>query len=270
VIVMGTGGFGQATAGEPPCRHGQHRCSLGREIFASWSGYVGRRRGGRGLRQRPIRSTITVLLVIPLLSLIGLWVYVAMGTVGGATAERDANAVNADIGAPLEALIGQLAAERAGTFVWQSADGHLPRDTMLAQRPRTDAAIAAFRAGAAAAFGVEPSADRPVAQALLHDLSQIGTLRAEIDARTISPFAAFQAYNTLESGIYPFAGALGNPEASIQLYQEGQAVLQEGESADDVGQEATLVAGVLASGDRMSAAEQRVFGQTVDEQRLLE
>ena len=232
--------------------------------------YAGRRRGERAARQRSIRSTITILLVVPLLSLIGLWLYAATSTVGGAMAEREATTVNTDIGGPLEGLIEQLAAERADTFLWQSADGRLPRAAMLAQRPRTDAAIAALRTGTAAAFGAEPSADRPAAQALLDALGRIGTLRTEVDVRMLSPLAAFQAYNALANGIYPFAGALFNPEASIHLYQESQALLEEGESADDIGQQATLMGGALVSGDRMSAAEQRVFAQTVDNQRLLE
>ena len=243
--------------------------ATGRGIIANWPRYVGRRRSGRDHQQRSIRSTITVLLILPLLSLIGLWAYAAQGTVGGAMAERDATIVNTDIGAPLEGLVEQLAVERADTFVWQSADGHLPRGSMVAQRPRTDAAIVAFRAGATAAFGVEPSAVRPVAEELLRELSQLGPLRAKVDARTISPLAAFQAYNTMVNGTYPFVGALSNPEAPIQLYQESQALIEEGESADDVGQEATLVAGALAAGDRMSAAEHQAFAQTVDNQRLL-
>ena len=232
--------------------------------------YAGRRRGERAARQRSIRTTITILLVIPLLSLTALYIYAATSTVGGAMAERNSTTVNTDIGAPLERLIEQLATERADTFLWQSADGRVSSAAMLAQRPRTDAAIAALRTGAAAALGTEPVADRPAAQALLDALGRIGTLRAQVDARRISPLAAFQAYNALANGIYPFAGALFNPEASIHLYQESQALLQEGESADDIGQELTLVGGALVSGDRMSAAEQRVFAQTVDNQRLLE
>jgi hypothetical protein len=87
--------------------------ATGRGIIADWPGYVGRRRCGRGHRQRSIRSTITILLILPLLSLIGLWAYAAEGTVGGAMAERDATIVNTDIGAPLEGLIEQFAVERA-------------------------------------------------------------------------------------------------------------------------------------------------------------
>jgi signal transduction histidine kinase len=235
---------------------GQHRYARGR----------GERAAGR---QRSIRSTITILLVIPLLSLIALWLYAATSTVGGALSKRDTDTVNTDIGAPLEGLIAQLATERADTFVWQSAEGHLPRQGMLAQRPRTDAAIAAFTAGATAAFSVEPAADRPLAQALLGQLRQIGALRAKIDAGKISPVAAFQGYNSMAAGIYPFAAAFTNSGSSIQLSRESQALLEEGESVDDVGQEATLVAGAQVAGDRMSAAGQRVFAQTVDNQLLL-
>jgi hypothetical protein len=48
----------------------------------------GTRRHGRAARQRPIRTTITILLVIPLRSLVALWAYAATSTVGGALARR--------------------------------------------------------------------------------------------------------------------------------------------------------------------------------------
>ena len=47
-------------------------------------------------------------------------------------------------------------------------------------------------------------------------------------------------------------------------------MLQEGEAAEDIGQEASLVGGVLAGGGIMSTAEHALFVQTVDDQRLLE
>ncbi len=42
------------------------------------------------------------------------------------------------------------------------------------------------------------------------------------------------------------------------------------EAIDGIGQEAALVGGALESGGTMSAAEHRLFVQTVDNQRLLE
>ena len=238
---------------------------------AHHSGYAGRRRGarvGRTGRLRSIRGTITVLLIVPLLSLVALWLYAASGTVGSATAERDAQATNNDVGAPLQALLESLAVERADTFMWQSGHGHVSASTMDAQRPKTDAAITAFRTGAAAAFGVEPSADRPVAQQLLTDLTSIGTLRTRIDDGGISALDAFEAYNTMCNAFFPFADSLSNPEASLSLYKESQALLEEGQSAEGIYQEASLLDGVSVSGGRMSSAELRAFVVAVDNERL--
>jgi signal transduction histidine kinase len=47
-------------------------------------------------------------------------------------------------------------------------------------------------------------------------------------------------------------------------------VLLEGEATEDIGEEASLVGGVLAGGGVMSTAEHTLFVQTVDDQRLLE
>ena len=65
---------------------GQHRSSGG-QAAALLSAWDGRPRRGR---QRSIRSTLSLLLIIPLVSLIALWAYAAANTVGGAIAKRDA------------------------------------------------------------------------------------------------------------------------------------------------------------------------------------
>ena len=63
-------------------------------------------------RQRPIRSTLTILLVIPLVSLIALWAYAAGSTVGGAIGKRNSDTANKVIGAPTQALFQQLVLEQ--------------------------------------------------------------------------------------------------------------------------------------------------------------
>ena len=68
---------------------------------------------GRASRQRSIRSTITILLVIPLLSLIALWAYAAVSTVGGAIANQNDNTLNQEVGGPIAALVGG-ASNRSG------------------------------------------------------------------------------------------------------------------------------------------------------------
>jgi hypothetical protein len=100
--------------------------------------------------------------VIPLLSLIALWAYAAVSTVGGAIANQNDNTLNQEVGGPIAGLAGALQTEGADTFVWQSshalyqrAHGHLPpqavqamnasKAAMDAQRPRTSAAVAVFQ-----------------------------------------------------------------------------------------------------------------------------
>jgi signal transduction histidine kinase len=229
-----------------------------------------------------------ILLVIPLLSLIALWAYAAASTVGGAIANQNDNTLNQEIGAPTATLVEALQTEAADTFVWQSAHalyqsahGHLParaveamnasKAAMDAQRPRTDAAITVFQVGAKEAASLEPAADKPAAATLLAILNRLPGLRAEVDAGAIPALTAFEDYTATENATDPYAGGLSdNGGSSIAEYSQGQAVLQEGEATEDIGDEAALVGGVLAGGGVMSAAEHTLFVQTVDDQRLLE
>ena len=110
-----------------------------------------------------------------------------------------------------------------------------------------------------------------MAATLLADLSRLPQLRAEVDAGTIPALTAFEDYTATGNATDPYAGGLSDFDgSSIAEYSQGQAVLQEGEAAEDIGEEASLVGGVLAGGGIMSTAEHTLFVQTVDDQRLLE
>jgi signal transduction histidine kinase len=283
------------TAGRANGQQGVTGRGLGPSRDRSPAAHAGHRKSrrspggtGRTSRQRSIRSTITVLLVIPLLSLIALWAYAAVSTVGGAIANQNDNTLNQEVGGPIAALVGALQTEGADTFVWQSAHalyqsahGHLParaveamnasKAAMDTQRPRTSAAVGDFEAAAKKAESLEPAADKPVAASLLADLNRLPQLRAEVDAGTIPALTAFEDYTATGNATDPYAGGLSDFDgSSIAEYSQGQAVLQEGEAAEDIGEEASLVGGVLAGGGTMSEAEHTLFVQTVDDQRLLE
>ena len=210
------------------------------------------------------------MLVIPLISLVALWAYAASSTVGGALAKRSADTVNSTIGGLLQGLVQQLDTERSDTLVWQSARGLLPRTTMDAQRAATDKAVVAFRAGAARVTGQLPAAAKSLAPAVLASLNQLAAIRTEADTGKIAPLTAFLDYNGVVNAFYPFTAALTNPQESFSLVEEGTGALDEGEALEDVAEEAALGGGAIAFGGTMSAAEHRVFTQTVDSQRLLD
>ena len=256
--------------------HGQGQHGAARALPPGRAGYAGRRRkghgglAGRGRRQRSIRSTIMILLVIPLLSLVALWAYAATSTVGGAFAKRNADTLNHDLQGPLSNLTVQVDTERALTYAWQSAHGRLPRTSMVAQRALTDRAIVAYQAAAAQAAKIEQPAAQRLSAGVLAILASFPQLRAKVDAGNIAPLAAFQIYNSFETATSPFSGALTDPNAAISLYSEGQAEIEIGAAIDDITQEATLMGGALVSGGTMPAAVHQAFTQAVNNQRLYE
>jgi signal transduction histidine kinase len=222
-------------------------------------------------RQRPIRSTLTVLLVIPLVSLIALWAYAASSTVGGAIGKRNSDTANKIIGAPTQALFQQLAQERADTFIWQSADGRQPRTQLDAQRKQTDAAVAGFRAAVRAAAGVQTKVAQEGMTAMAQSLTQLPRIRAAADAGKVTPLAVFQDYNDIYNPSFALGhGTLADPNMGVLLYEQGEGAADEGEALEYIGREAALVGGALVSGGRMSAAEHNLFVQFVGQQRLLE
>jgi signal transduction histidine kinase len=242
----------------------------------SRAGYEGRRRKGhgghehRGKRQRSIRSTIMILLVIPLVSLVALWAYAATSTVAGAFAKRNADTLNKDFQGPLSNLTIQVDTERALTYAWQSAHGRMPRTSLVGQRALTDKAIAVYRAAALNAEGVEQSAAKRLDDNILAVLAGFPQLRAKVDAGKIAPLAAFQAYNAFPAATRPFSGALTDPNAAISLYSEGQAQIEIGSAIDDITQEATLMGGAALSGGIMAPAVHQAFTQAVINQHLFE
>jgi len=222
-------------------------------------------------RQRPIRSTLTILLVIPLVSLIALWAYAASSTVGGAIGKRNSDTANKAIGAPTQALFQELVLERADTFIWQKAHGFVPRTGLEAQRKKTDAAVAGFRQAARAAASVQTQVARSGMQTMARSRGQLPGIRAQVDAGKLTPLAAFQAYDDIYNASFGLGhGTLADPNMGVVLYEQGEGAADEGEAEEYIGREAALVGGALVSGGRMSAAEHNLFVQFVGQQRLLE
>ncbi len=220
-------------------------------------------------RPRPIRSTLTVLLVIPVIAMVALWAYAAVTTIGPYLASRNGQTDYRQIGASSQALLLQLTEERAATLAWQSAHGAIPRTALQAQRAKTDAAISAVRTGLTGTKGVGGAPAAAAAAALGRQFAQLGVVRAKVDAGQIAPLAAFAAYNGLVDAYFQYIRTQLVSDTSVPLYQQGEAVVASGEALEMMGREAAVVGGALAGGGRMSTAEYRQYLQALDTQRFL-
>jgi signal transduction histidine kinase len=220
-------------------------------------------------RQRPIRSTLTVLLAIPVLAMVALWAYAAVTTIGPYLASRDGQTDYHQIEASSQALLLQLTEERATTLAWQIAHGAIPRTAVLAQRAKTDAAISAIQTGLAGTKGVGGAPAAAAAANLGRQFGQLGVIRAKVDAGQLAPLAAFADYNSLADAYFQYIRTQLVSDSVVPLYQQGEAVVASGQALEMMGREAAVVGGGLAGGGRMSTAEYRQYLQALDTQRFL-
>lgn len=225
-----------------------------------------------GVRQRSIQRTLALLLVIPLISLVGLWVFAAVNTMGTVLAKSKSDAVARDIGGQTEALLQDVATERADTFIFQNGGGRLITRTVLtAQRAKTDAAAAAFRSGVAAASSDLTAPARSVIDAILVQLRELPAIRSSADEDALSPVQIFEAYDDVADSFFSLdRSAEENPDQSLALVELGEGSGDEAQAGELISREAAVVSGVFAAGGTMNSDEYQLFTQSVDNQRLLE
>lgn len=217
-------------------------------------------------RPRPIRLTLTALLVIPLISLVALWGYAGLVTLGPAIQEHNYN-TEYDIAGHAQLMLSiQLSQERLQSYLWLSSGRRAPSTQMDAQRKRTDAQVSATRAAMNEAWGAVYAEGRAAWRTLNAQLSNLATIRNGIDGGTTSPLGAFQAYNKIIDGIYAvFRGSITVPDT--KLYRESEGALQAAYALELAGREATLVGGAFVSGGRMGRSTRELFVQSVAQQR---
>jgi len=214
-------------------------------------------------RQRSIRSTITALLILPVLTMIGLYAYAVSGTISPAIAKQDAAAVNTDIGQTITAVVVALEAEQADSFAWQASYHHDPQANLPKDYSTTNAAVAALLAGDTRAQGVESPQTKTGDPALRAKLASLPAIRARAESAAgegpAAGLATFQSYLTVQETILRLSTSLANPNASIAENEQSQVEIEAGTGTGDMSDVATLLGGVLAGGGLMTPAEYQEF-----------
>ena len=147
-------------------------------------------RPARRGRQRSIRSTVTMLLIIPLVTLTGLLAFTFTKTVPGALANHANTVTNDDIGRPLQNLLTALNAEELQTYTLGNLKAALKSQQSMspAQRARMAASM--------------PASELASKQARLK--------QAQGEARTLAK---------------QVTGLRGRTDSAVSAYRSGQAKL---------------------------------------------
>jgi signal transduction histidine kinase len=231
-----------------------------------------RRGSPRPPHTRPIRSTLALLLVFPLVSLIALCGYEVYIT-GSQALSRHNYAVQYMLtSSPGDNLLRQLSQERVDSLIFLSAPPAYGHATLSAQRIRTDAAVAAFRRNAlkAQAQGVLGAEAQQSLGGLLTGLRGLPGIRAMVDSREDTPVAAWRDYNTLADAMFAFLGSQSTSTA-VDFSQQAEATLNLSLSLEMANRDGALIgAAMFAKGRTMTPEERGLFAQGVGSRRLLQ
>ncbi|MES9542085.1 nitrate- and nitrite sensing domain-containing protein [Actinomadura sp. NPDC000600] len=222
-------------------------------------------------RRRSIRSKVTALLLVPLLSLVALWGYAAIVTGRDALAQRRYHTLDRKFAPSGQGVLVELGKERLASAVFlstpRSAAGATPA-ALVSQRSRVDAAVEHFRreATSAAARSATNAQMESRVDDVLRALGGLGGLRAAVDARSVDRLAAVNGYGTMVDDMHRLYDSLVVIDDS-GLYNWTLSTRHAGRAMELLQRENALVAGAFITRGRMTAAEHRLFVEMVGEQR---
>ncbi|NUS08330.1 MAG: sensor histidine kinase [Nonomuraea sp.] len=215
-------------------------------------------------RGRPIALKLLILLLVPLLSLVGLWAFAAGLTGGDGLRLLEMNELASNLATPSEQVVVQLQNERLTSVEFLATQRGA--DKLARQRGHTDRAVAAFRKLAKDQRGMAPEMSAQF-DTLNAKLDQLAGLRAKVDGTTVAPLAVIDGYSQIVDASFRLYDAMVLvPDMS--LYQQARAVAMLGESKDLLSRERALIVVVLARG-RVAPAEREAFTGMVATRRLL-
>jgi signal transduction histidine kinase len=224
----------------------------------------------RPVRSRPIRLFLISMFAVPLVSLIGLWAFAASVTVPEAISDHNYNVNSVAVTGPdIATLTIGLPAEQQETYLWLLSGRQASKSALLATREAIGKALPGAEAALLVGDNLLSASAKAHLNALEADLRQLPSIRQSVDAGTMTPAAAFQAYSTII-------------DAQFQLYYEetqerGTSLQTIGIGATDsalatelVTGETTLVDGALTVGHgQMDAAARRLFISSATNRQFL-
>src|SRR5256886_213965 len=222
----------------------------------------------RPVRSRPIRVFLISMFAVPLVSLLALWAFAASITVSNAISDHQYNASAVAIASGVRSLTVELPQERAQSYLWLISNRTTSNSSLLATRKAVDKGIPLVRAALHTEQGQLSATSRSAQASLFDQIGQLGKIRSAIDAGTMSPSAAFAAYNSIVDQLYTFFdSAIQDRGASLAGISVGAA--DTGYATEMAGREAALVGGALAQRGQMSPAVRQEFAASAANRRLL-
>ncbi|SEL48110.1 nitrate- and nitrite sensing domain-containing protein [Nonomuraea pusilla] len=215
-------------------------------------------------RGRPIALKLLILLSVPLLSLVGLWVYAAGLTAGGGLRLLEIDDLAKNFANPSEQVNIDLQQERLSSVeLLLTGEGAA---ALAGQRGATDRSVALFLDRARRQRGISPEMKAQL-DVLVDRLSRLRDIRAQVDGGKAAPLDVIDAYNQIVDASFRMYDAMVLVP-DMALYRHAKAVTMLGEAKEIVSRERAVIAMVLDEG-RVEPEVREAFGGMVATRRLL-
>ncbi|ROV65015.1 sensor histidine kinase [Streptomyces globisporus] len=221
-------------------------------------------------RGKSIRRKIVALLLVPLVSLTGLWVFATYITGRQADELMSAGSIVEKVSEPLEEAVRAVQDERRQTLVFLAdprASDALP--VLMGQRAATDRIVAEVRENARAQDVRDSlsAADSGRLDAILSAVDGLEALRESVEKRTIGRAKALDFYNGLVDPSYRFLNGLHTLE-NVSMDKQMRALVGVSRAREMLSREDALIASGLIAG-RFTTAELRQISGLVAQRELL-
>ncbi|MFD8978073.1 nitrate- and nitrite sensing domain-containing protein [Streptomyces sp. NPDC059593] len=215
-------------------------------------------------RGKSIRRKIVALLLVPLVSLTGLWGFATVLTGREADQLLDVGYIVDKVGYPLEDTARVIQLERRQSLIYLADPrGSTALASLRETRRATDRQISRIRANAADP-GVREEM-RPVTtqrlNSLLDALDDLESLRRSVEKRGIGRIQALEFYNRLVDPCYSFLITLHALE-NVEMDKQGRALVGITRAREVLSREDALVISALVA-DRITAPEIRTMTDLV-------
>jgi hypothetical protein len=211
---------------------------------------------------------IFLLVAIPILTLIGLYVFTATTTASNAINLTRSRAVKDTIATPIGALVTSLDTERLMAVIYLAAP--VPRDlaALDATEHKTDLTVTGYKAAAGAALGSASAAEAQALTVMTHDLTRLPGLRSQIAAQTISRPAAIGAYDDILAQDDAVLTQIVVQNVDVHLAFQSLVLVRTAKVVETLLQEDALLTGDLIS-RTFPAADREQFAELAGGHRAL-
>ncbi len=215
-----------------------------------------------GLRLKSIRQRILLLVLVPVLSLIGLYAFATSITARDAINLARTNTLKNATGVPTGAFLGAINTERPLAMVYLSSPSAANLAALKAQGGKTTAVTAALRVAlrSGGTTGNASAGEKAAIAALLADAARLPALRAQVAAQGVTRSQAYNEYNGMVAGGYSLLNQVIRQEKNAQIVAQSLGFVRMGRSEELLLRENALLLSDMAArsfpqGDRQQFAE---------------